>query len=395
MQSPADVRAFDLNIERILEDWEVFHGLREIIANALDEQLLTGTRDIDIRKANSNWTIRDYGRGLRYEHLTQKENQEKLKNAHVIGKFGIGLKDALATFDRHEISVQIRSKYGDMTLGKLEKAGFKDVITLHAYVRRPSDPALVGTEFTFTGLQPSDIEQAKNLFLKFSKEKPIANSGYGDVLQRSGDSVPARIYVNGVKVAEEENFLFSYNIRSLTDAIKKALNRERTNVGRTAYADRVRAILTSCSDKAVASLLAEDLKNYDSGSCHDELGWIDVQEHAVKILNASQKVLFLTPNELITEAMMVDEARNSGYKIVTIPLNLKMRIAGMKDATGQPIRDLGQFTKEYSQSFEFKFVKPTDLKPSEKKIFDLTDKIFELVGGKPYMVKEVKISETM
>ena len=31
------------------------------------------------------------GRGLKYEHLTQNENQEKLKNpTKVIGKFGVG-----------------------------------------------------------------------------------------------------------------------------------------------------------------------------------------------------------------------------------------------------------------------------------------------------------------
>lgn len=35
------IREFDLNIEKILENWEVYHAIREIIANALDEQILT------------------------------------------------------------------------------------------------------------------------------------------------------------------------------------------------------------------------------------------------------------------------------------------------------------------------------------------------------------------
>lgn len=38
------VKKFDLNIERILEDWELYHAIREIIANALDEQMLTQTK---------------------------------------------------------------------------------------------------------------------------------------------------------------------------------------------------------------------------------------------------------------------------------------------------------------------------------------------------------------
>ena len=39
------VRAFDLNIEDVLENWDVEHAIREIIANALDEQLLSATGD--------------------------------------------------------------------------------------------------------------------------------------------------------------------------------------------------------------------------------------------------------------------------------------------------------------------------------------------------------------
>ena len=39
------VRQFDLNIERVLEHWTVAHALREVIANALDEQALTGTAE--------------------------------------------------------------------------------------------------------------------------------------------------------------------------------------------------------------------------------------------------------------------------------------------------------------------------------------------------------------
>ena len=41
-------KKFDLNIEKILEDWEVYHAIREVIANAIDEQLLTKTKDIQI-----------------------------------------------------------------------------------------------------------------------------------------------------------------------------------------------------------------------------------------------------------------------------------------------------------------------------------------------------------
>jgi hypothetical protein len=368
--------------------------LREVIANALDEQQLTKTSEIEITKDREGcWHVRDFGRGLKYEHLTQKENVEKQKNPNMIGKFGIGLKDALATFDRHNVNVLIKSKYGNITLGKLKKHGFEDIKTLHAYILPPSDPNFVGTEFTFKGIIDKDIEKAKDLFLKFSGEPAIEQTKYGDVLRKK--ATVARIYINGVKVAEEENFLFSYNITALNELIRKALNRERSNVGRSAYSERVRSILISSGSKEIAHDLADDLKNYDSGEIHDELKWLDVQEHAVKILNSLEKVVFLTSEEISNETMMVNEAKEAGYKIISIPLNLKFRIHGQTDISGNPIRDLGQFSIEYSESFEFKFVEPKDLKISEKKIFDRTEEILSLVGGRPKVVKEIKVSETM
>ena len=70
-----DVKEFDLNIEKILENWENYHAIREIIANALDEQIITETKDIEIKQSSDGWWhIIDYGRGLNYHHLTQNEN---------------------------------------------------------------------------------------------------------------------------------------------------------------------------------------------------------------------------------------------------------------------------------------------------------------------------------
>ena len=51
----------------------------------------------------------------------------------------------------------VKSKHGDITLGKSEKHGFEDIVTLHAYVRPPSDPQFVGTEFAFGGVTDDDI----------------------------------------------------------------------------------------------------------------------------------------------------------------------------------------------------------------------------------------------
>ena len=220
-----EARLFDLNIEKILEAWNNTHAVRELISNALDEQMLTGTTDIAIHKeANGTWTIRDFGRGLRYEHFTQNENPEKLKNVgRVIGKFGVGLKDALATLDRNGVSTEMESAYGIITLAQRAKHGFGDVVTLHAAIAPPRDRKFVGTAIRLKGLPDRDMEAAKHLFLRFSGDKVIEETRVGRILEKQGKT--ARIYVAGLLVAEEDNFAFSYDVTSLTEPMRKAVPR--------------------------------------------------------------------------------------------------------------------------------------------------------------------------
>src|SRR5699024_704785 len=265
------MKKFDLNIEKILENWETFHAIREIIANALDEQLLTNTKEVEIYKSENSWIIRDYGRGLQYTHLTQNENQEKLNNNNVIGKFGIGLKDAFATFDRNGVVVEVHSKHSKITIAKSEKENFKDIVTLHAVIEDTEDEEFQGTLFRLQGVADKEIEDAKKLFLKFSGENILESTSRGQIIEKNNES--GNIYINGVKVAQEENFLFSYNITVLNAAIKKALNRERSNVGRTAYTNSIKSILLSSRSKEVAESLGNDLVNINRGTAKDELSW--------------------------------------------------------------------------------------------------------------------------
>ena len=223
-------RYFDLNIQRVLEHWSVSEALREVIANALDEQALSGTAEPEIfDESGGSWHVRDFGRGLRYEHFTQNENPEKLDRPElVIGKFGVGLKDALATFDRHDIRLVIRSRHAEITTESVGKHGFDDVRTLHAVVSDSPDPEMAGTEFVLSGLTNADVDRAKEFFLRYSGDMELEPTRFGSVLRRGHGS--AYIYVNGLRVAEEPNFLFSYNITSLTKTLRAALNRSTANV---------------------------------------------------------------------------------------------------------------------------------------------------------------------
>jgi len=387
------VKKFDLNVEEILEHWEVPHAIREIIANALDEQKLTTSQVVSIYGNREGWHIRDFGRGLRHQHLTQKENEEKLNHEGLIGRFGVGLKDALATLYRREIDVKILSPHGKFTLSMEPKGDFADIMTLHVLVEEPDDCIIKGTEFILKGVSKKDIENAKSFFLKFSGENLLEKTEYGEVFSRKGDM--ANIYVNGVKVAEEEKFLFSYNITSLTSKMKKALNRERTHIGRTAYADRVKSILLSCSSWNVVRKLVDDIELMQRGLNHDETSWLDVAKHAIGFLNQTENVIFVTAKQGIERGDLIDNARRDGYRIVFISELIAERIRGAIDPSGNPIRDLNQYQVEYNESFQYRFVDPNDLTPSETMIYQQKDRILSLIGGQPSSVKTIQISETM
>ncbi|SCJ53915.1 Uncharacterised protein [uncultured Ruminococcus sp.] len=390
-----NAKEFDLNIEKILENWEVYHAIREIIANALDEQILTNTKDISIYKSNDGWWhIIDFGRGLNYHHLTQNENEEKLTNDKLIGRFGVGLKDALATLYRHGIKVQIISKYGIITLKEASKSGFDDIITLHAQIAPPQNPNMVGTDFCLLGCNVDDIEKAKSLFLTFSGKNILEKNAYGEVIENSTNT--ADIYINGVKVAEESNFLFSYNITSLTAQLKKALNRERTNVGRSAYTGRIKDILKACSSEKVIDALVEDLQQFGSGNRHDELSWNDIAMHAsIKMNQLHKDTTFVTTSDLQNNPSLIDEMQRSGYNPVVVPDNIisKMEDYNTGAKSGETLTTANQYIKDEKERFVPVEIDINALTVYEKEVYNITDSILKLIGGKPKNVKKIVIVE--
>lgn len=327
-------RSFDLNIEEVLENWEVEHAVREVIANALDEQFLTKSPDIAISKdVQGTWHVRDFGRGLRIEHFTLNENQEKLRApTGVIGKFGVGLKDALGAFHRHGIDVLIQSPYGTYRLKREAKHGFEQIVTLHVeYDDRPLQ--MVGTDFILAGVTDSQMAKAKALFLKFSNVEVIESTEYGEILSRPDGA--GRVYILGVLASDEPNFLFSYNITSLTESMKKRLNRERLNVGRGTYTDRVKSILKSSTNWRVHRELILQVQERASGRQCDELTWADIAQMAFNLISERLKPVFLTQEEALNRPQIVDTANREGYDVVVITQEQKDRMAVQANSGGR------------------------------------------------------------
>jgi hypothetical protein len=138
-----------------------------------------------------------------------------------------------------------------------------------------------------------------------------------------------------------------------------------------------------------------DLSNFQKGNMTDELKWTVVYLHACKLLNARSKVIFLTPNERGYAAGIIAHAREDGYKIITIPENIRHKLRGQTDYQGNPILDLNQYIQVWNDSFEFDFVELDQLTPGERKVFQQAEEIMRLIGGRPEGVEDLKISETM
>lgn len=379
---------FDLNIEQVLENWGPEHAVREIIANALDEQTLTDSQNIEIYKKDDAWHIRDYGRGLQYSHFTQNENDEKLSSPYLIGKFGVGLKDALAVLYRRGIVVEINSKHANITLKMAPKAGF-DIQTLHAVFVDSVDKSFEGTEFILRGVRDYDIEKAKRMFLRFHTEAELLETTkYGDVYR--GTKGRCTIYVNGVRVATEDNFLFSYNITNINSQIRKALNRERSNVGRMAYADTIKKILKQCISNKVLVPLIDDLENLITGHAGDEAGWIDVSVHAARTLAKNEDVVFVASTLQMSMSNAEREIlEESGKRLIVIPDNVFGKIEGS-------VQTFDTVYDEYKASFSYNFVNPEDLRSFEKRTWALSEEIISFLENWGFEYDTaIKISETI
>ena len=387
-------RLFDLNIEQVLENWEVEHALREVIANALDEQVLSNSSEIQIFKDKQGyWHIIDFGRGLQIEHFTLNENQEKLNaSSSIIGKFGVGLKDALATFHRRNVDVYIRSSCGTYRLRKAEKHDFGEIVTLHVeYDNSPT--GICGTECIFRGVTDADIAKAKSLFLKFSDEEIIETNTYGQILQRKGNV--GRVYILGVFASEEPNFLFSYNITSLTQSMRKRLNRERLNVGRTTYAERIKRILKNAQSDTVHRLLVEQVRKRATGEQCDEMGWIEVSQMALNLMHQETQVVYFTERELQWRPNVLDNVRSDGYEPVIVTEQQKVKLEQQMASGGPEVRIVEKYVEEYNASFQYQFVNPRNLTRDERRVYDRTSQILALVRVNRHRAPEVRISETM
>ncbi|MGO9081488.1 MAG: hypothetical protein ACLQDY_21020 [Streptosporangiaceae bacterium] len=167
-------------------------------------------------------------------------------------------------------------------------------------------------------------------------------------------------------------------------------------MGRSAYSDRVKAILTACASTDVAGPLAEGLDAYTTGRLYDELAWRDVALHACRMLQTNEKVLFVTAWQMAADTAQLRYARDDGYRVVVVPEDIARSLGGLTGLNGRPLVDLDGYRNEWNASFSFTFVDADALTPTEGTVFGRTREIGALVGADLQRRRiAVLISETM
>ena len=124
-------------------------------------------------------------------------------------------------------------------------------------------------------------------------------------------------------------------------------------MGRTAYSERVKEVLKECRSPAVAGPLTADLTRFTLGRMHDELGWKDVAVHACRVLQTTQKVLFVTVVQ--TGLASVRYAREDGYRIIVVPDDIGRALGALTDLNGEPMFHLGRFHRPVEQQLHVPF----------------------------------------
>lgn len=191
-------------------------------------------------------------------------------------------------------------------------------------------------------------------------------------------------------VAKEDNFMFSYNITNMNANMKRALNRERTNVGRSAYTPSIKNILKNCISDTVLGMLVKDIKCVMSGTNKDESGWADISSYAVESLNKTDKVVFMTPAQRDKlSANKVEILQESGKELILITDKVYGKVC-------DKVVTYDDVATTYFESFKYEYVDINDFNELEKKTFNLSEYIFNMLLHKYDRTRpNLKISETI
>lgn len=371
---------FDLNIQDILNDWSTSDAIREIIANAIDEANLTQTQKpiINYDENNQSLIITDFGRGIKIDNFTQNENDEKRNCNQMIGKFGIGLKDAIAVLFNNNKKIIFNSMFGSFTPTLLNKSGIDEQIpTIHIQYN-PENKIAIGTTVTIKNCSKDEYLKALDNFLIFAPHKSIFKCEMGEIFIKN--DISSEIFLNGMKISNDDDFLFSYNITNPDSKLKASINRERKSLSRSIYSNSIIKLLSKAIENKTNPDLATwisdyILKNY-TNTKNNEWSYVAIKKLVAS--NTSQKILLASRNSQINPSFET-YARDNGYAITWIDETDYSSFLSDKEVNSCTLDDWGQ---KFISNYEGKVIDINDLEEFEKSNWLWAKDKLELISQK-------------
>lgn len=356
------MESLDLNIKEILSDWKVSDAIRELIANAIDEHSITGIKEpikVDYNEQIKTLTIKDLGRGIKNIHFIQNESNEKKDALNTIGKFGIGLKDAIAVLVRHHINITFSSNFGIYTPIITRKEGIKeDISTIHMQ-RDNNMSEQKGTIITISPVSIEEVNDAKSKFAIFKQWEKVVKTPKGNIMF-SNDNKMGEIFVNGMKISDDENLIFSYNILETNAALRKALNRERKNLSRDAYRDAIIRILKAITDEEDKLFVYTKILN-NTSSNSNEWSFTDIKSLVITYFNNLDKNKYLIVSPSNDNPNFKEYANSENKVIITVT---DKEYASLQT---KGIQTIEQFGYDFTTNYKVIYIPENELTPQELK----------------------------
>lgn len=207
---------FDMNFtDRYCRHWTVANAVREIVANAEDERRIGGTMSVEHK--GEKLIVTSHGRHLTTRALafgaTTKEGDDR-----TIGKFGDGLKAALAVFLRYEMAVRIDTGREIWTPRYIQRDGLDRVVAINVRAQ-PAKYHRERVVFEVEGVTVSDWAEWQKMFLFLSPPVDRVETESGSLLR--DEALRGAIYCRGIFVERKPDYRYGYDLNDLQ------LNRDR------------------------------------------------------------------------------------------------------------------------------------------------------------------------
>lgn len=296
---------YDLNFDQINDDLPLAQAFFELLTNAFDS--VKGDLNlVSIEVVHSNEIIiHDQGPGIMRQHLRFSRTNHQ---SNETGRFGIGLKDALAIIVNNGGNIKIESKH--LLVNKLvrrAKEGYQEE-TYHASIVK-HDPEMIGTRITVTAIGSEvALEEAKDRLIYYYPEEHLFTCPKGEIYVNNGESYQ---FYRGVLTCEGAKSLYTYNVYQNLST-EKIVTRDRTKLSKDALNQQISTILLKVPDDS--ELLVPLLEAYKAKTKYIEFKYKPVRDKLDNIIkNQQADNIERLPNGL--QAVIIEPTPNEQKRI--------------------------------------------------------------------------------